>query len=187
MTEDQFETLRLLLVIAVIGLRLALMPRYLQSYLNMAYHKMEDMKQEAGKISNVDLQKMVARIFYYLCVVSLVRERVWNQQTILSFLCFQVTLQYLAPMMLIFFLSLMYKTMGGGSWTGLWAVIDKDECGVNEEAVAAANQKVELQIGNFFGKEEDEAATEALKGQFSLAWQSLREVSTHVLIRVTVT
>ena len=69
MTSEQFESARLYLVVAVLVFRLIMMPRYLQSYLNMAYHKMEEMKQEAGKISNVDLQKQIARIFYYLCVV----------------------------------------------------------------------------------------------------------------------
>lgn len=71
MTSEQFESVRLYLVVAVLVFRLIMMPKYLQSYLNMAYHKMEEMKQEAGKISNVDLQKQIARIFYYLCVVRL--------------------------------------------------------------------------------------------------------------------
>jgi len=70
MTSEQFESVRLYLVVAVLVFRLIMMPKYLQSYLNMAYHKMEEMKQEAGKISNVELQKQIARIFYYLCVVS---------------------------------------------------------------------------------------------------------------------
>merc|ERR1719273_681782 len=100
LTTDQFETLRLYMVIIVVLFRLAVMPRYLQSYLNMAFTKLEELKQEAGKVSNIDLQKMVARVFYYTAVV---------------------TLQYVAPLTMILFLSLMYKTMGGGSWTGLWA------------------------------------------------------------------
>merc|ERR1711973_952355 len=87
--------LRLYIVLVVLMFRLAMMPSYLQSYLNMAYHKMDELKQEAGKISNVDLQKKVVRVFYYLCVV---------------------TLQYVCPMILILFLTFMYKTMGGGSW-----------------------------------------------------------------------
>lgn len=58
------------MIVAVVLFRLAMMPRYLQSYLNMAYHKMEELKQEAGKITNIDLQKLIARVFYYLCVVS---------------------------------------------------------------------------------------------------------------------
>ncbi len=69
LSPDQFETLRLYLIVVVVLFRLAMMPKYLQSYLNMAFHKMEELKQEAGKITNVDLQKLVARVFYYLCVV----------------------------------------------------------------------------------------------------------------------
>ena len=46
----------------------------------------------------MELQRLVARIFYYLCVV---------------------TLQYVAPMILVLYLALMYKTMGGGTWTGM--------------------------------------------------------------------
>ena len=70
LTTDQFETLRIYSIIAVIAFRLIMMPNYLQSYLNLAYHKLEEMKLEAGKISNIDLQKTLSRIFYYLCVVS---------------------------------------------------------------------------------------------------------------------
>ena len=45
--------------------------RYLQAYLNLAYDKVNMLRQEAGKISNVDLQRIVIRVFYYLCVVTL--------------------------------------------------------------------------------------------------------------------
>ena len=38
--------------------------------IQVLYHKMEELKQEAGKISNVDLKKSIVRVFYYLCVVS---------------------------------------------------------------------------------------------------------------------
>ncbi len=70
MTPEQFESVRLYLVIAILLFRLTMMPKYLQSYLNMAYHKIEEIKSEAGKISNVELQKLIVRVFYYLCVVS---------------------------------------------------------------------------------------------------------------------
>ena len=50
----------------------------------------------------MELQRLVARIFYYLCVV---------------------TLQYVAPMILVLYLALMYKTMGGGTWTGMIALL----------------------------------------------------------------
>merc|ERR1719422_1299888 len=97
MTPEMFETMRLYLVFFTILFRLLIMPRYLQAYLNIAYDKVAELKQEAGKISNVELQRKVVRVFYYLCVV---------------------TLQYIAPMILILYLSFLYKTLGGGSWTG---------------------------------------------------------------------
>merc|ERR1712223_1206245 len=97
MTSAEFESLRLYLVAVTILFRLVLMPRYLQAYLNLAYDKVNMLRQEAGKISNGDLQRIVIRVFYYLCVV---------------------TLQYVAPMILILYLSFLYKTLGGGSWIG---------------------------------------------------------------------
>lgn len=35
------------------------MPIYLQAYLNMAYHRVQEQKKEAGRITNIDLQKKV--------------------------------------------------------------------------------------------------------------------------------
>lgn len=40
------------------------MPIYLQAYLNLAYDRLEEQKKEAGRITNVDLQKKVQ----HLCV-----------------------------------------------------------------------------------------------------------------------
>ena len=40
MTPDQFESARLYAVVAVVAFRLAVMPRYLQSYLNIAYYRL---------------------------------------------------------------------------------------------------------------------------------------------------
>jgi len=59
MTEHAFETMRLLLIVAAVLLRLAVMPTYLQAYLNMAYHRIEEQKKEAGRITNTELQKKV--------------------------------------------------------------------------------------------------------------------------------
>merc|ERR1719210_2915202 len=98
MTSSQFETIRLYLIAFTVFYRLLIMPSYLQAYLNLAYNKVQELKQEAGKISNLDLQRRVIRVFYYLCVV---------------------TLQYTAPMILILYLSFLYKTLGGGSWEGI--------------------------------------------------------------------
>ena len=69
MAVHQFETFRLYALLGVILLRFVLMPIYLQTYLNMAYNKVENLKQEAGRISNLELQRIVVRVFYYLCVV----------------------------------------------------------------------------------------------------------------------
>lgn len=54
-----FETCRILLVVLVVILRLALMPVYLQAYLNIAYDRVESLRKEAGRITNVEYQKKV--------------------------------------------------------------------------------------------------------------------------------
>lgn len=59
MTSDAFETTRLMLMVFIVAVRFFLMPHYLQSYLNMAPEKLKDLRKEAGRISNVELQKMV--------------------------------------------------------------------------------------------------------------------------------
>lgn len=115
MTPESFESLRLLIIIFAVVLRICLMPIYLQAYLNLAYDRVEDQKKEAGRITNVDLQRKVSSIFYYLCVV---------------------TLQYAAPIIMCLFLSFMYKTLGGYSW--MWtsvpeAVTSVEECSVDLE------------------------------------------------------
>lgn len=38
------------------------MPIYLQAYLNLAYDRLEEQKKEAGRITNVDLQKKVRTV-----------------------------------------------------------------------------------------------------------------------------
>lgn len=110
MTSEAFETMRLGLVIAAVILRIALMPIYLQAYLNLAYQRLEEQKKEAGRITNVELQKKISSIFYYLCVV---------------------TLQYVAPILMCLFLALMYKTLGGFEWSAAFRAHNataSDEC-----------------------------------------------------------
>ncbi|CAG0891341.1 unnamed protein product [Darwinula stevensoni] len=101
LSKDGFESLRLWLILGVGVVRLLLLPFYLQAYLNLAHERMELQKKEAGKISNRDLQRSVARVFYYLCVV---------------------TLQYLAPLFLLIYQGLLLKSAGGYSW---WS---RNEC-----------------------------------------------------------
>ena len=108
---------------------------------------MAELKQEAGKISNLELQRKVVRVFYYLCVV---------------------TLQYTAPMILILYLTFLYKTLGGGSWAGLVSEA-QDTC----QADSCNNQDMELGIGKMIQQEE---TVEAITQQFSLAWISIKQV-----------
>ncbi|CAG0914086.1 unnamed protein product [Notodromas monacha] len=113
MSEAAFETGRLWLIVAVLLLRLVLMPFYLQAYLNLAYKRIAKQKKEAGKISNKDIQRGVARVFYYLCVV---------------------TLQYAAPMILCLFQLFILKSAGGYSWS----ISDELECPADDIMAKAA-------------------------------------------------
>ncbi|XP_036081173.1 transmembrane protein 161B isoform X2 [Rousettus aegyptiacus] len=95
MTEATFDTLRLWIIILLCALRLAMMRNHLQAYLNLAQKCVDQMKKEAGRISTVELQKMVARVFYYLCVIAL---------------------QYVAPLVMLLHTTLLLKTLGNHSW-----------------------------------------------------------------------
>lgn len=59
MSSDTFDILRIVLVVVVAVVRLSMMPYYLQSYLNIAYEKIEAQKKESGRITNKELQKKV--------------------------------------------------------------------------------------------------------------------------------
>lgn len=62
MSEQAYDTLRLWTIILMCILRLAMMRHHLQAYLNLAQKGVDQMKKEAGRISTVDLQKMVNTI-----------------------------------------------------------------------------------------------------------------------------
>lgn len=62
MSEQTYDTLRLWTIILMCVLRLAMMRHHLQAYLNLAQKGVDQMKKEAGRISTVDLQKMVNKI-----------------------------------------------------------------------------------------------------------------------------
>lgn len=59
MSSEAFDITRLVLIVIAVVLRLVLMPIYLQAYLNIAYERLEEQKKEAGRITNIDLQKKV--------------------------------------------------------------------------------------------------------------------------------
>lgn len=64
MTTSAFESMRLIAIIVAVLLKFVLMPMYLQSYLNLATQRLENQKKEAGRITNVDLQKKVLQMIY---------------------------------------------------------------------------------------------------------------------------
>ncbi|XP_066140750.1 transmembrane protein 161B [Euwallacea fornicatus] len=113
MSEKCFEMARFIVVILTMATKLYLMPWYLQAYLDMAYHRTEEQKREAGRITNIEFQKKIAAVFYYLCVV---------------------TLQYLAPIIMCLFLSFMYKTLGEFQWSWLF-ITTPEECSSNDAPI----------------------------------------------------
>ncbi|XP_022218228.1 transmembrane protein 161B [Drosophila obscura] len=131
LTPHAFETLRLLLVVFVVVMRFALMPVYLQSYLNLAYDKIMDLRKEAGRITNVEFKQKISSIFYYLCVV---------------------TLQFAAPLILCLYLTLMYKSLGGFSWSGVFseAVVLQHECAAGDvETAVSGGTATAIEEGEF--------------------------------------
>ncbi|KAJ8733549.1 hypothetical protein PYW08_001847 [Mythimna loreyi] len=139
MTSDAYDTLRLILVASTVVIRLALMPRQLQAYLDMAQRRLDVQKKEAGRITNIDLQKKIASVFYYLCVVAL---------------------QYICPIIMCLYMALMYKTLGGYTWTALF---------YESDGVCAA----EGQAGNVADTVDGDGIE-----QFQLAWENLKMVFT---------
>jgi len=117
MTGPAFDSMRLWLCLSFSILRLATAPSCFQAYLNLAQERIEKLKKEAGRISNVELQRKVAIIFYYLCVVGL---------------------QFVAPVVLCVGFTLMQKTLGGYSWFGEHS-FDSEECTSKEKIITLSN------------------------------------------------
>lgn len=130
------------------------MPIYLQAYLNLAYQRIEELKKEAGRITNIELKQKIASIFYYLCVV---------------------TLQYVAPIIMCLYLTLMFKTLGGYSWSSVFSSSDilAEECDAD-----FIPSEITTPVSNSFTDENstDEILTTAQNFQMSL--QSLKAVFT---------
>ena len=97
MSPQTFETCRILFILFIVLIRFLLVRKYLQAYLNLAPNRLSRLRKEAGKITNIELQKMIAGVFYYLCIV---------------------TLQYVGPLLLLLFTTLLYKVLGQYSWSG---------------------------------------------------------------------
>ncbi|XP_045469421.1 transmembrane protein 161B [Harmonia axyridis] len=108
LTDEAFDTFRVLAIVIAMCIKIILMPWYLQAYLDMAYHRTEEQKKEAGRITNIDYQKKISAVFYYLCVV---------------------TVQYVSPIIMVLFFTFMYKTLGEYKWLG---ILDTGECSLND-------------------------------------------------------
>jgi replication-associated recombination protein RarA len=59
MRSEAFDSARLVIMVASVVVRLALLPKQLQAYLDMAQRRLDQQKKEAGRITNIDLQKKV--------------------------------------------------------------------------------------------------------------------------------
>jgi Predicted transmembrane protein 161AB len=157
MTSETFESVRLIAVIVSVVLRMCLMPIYLQAYLNLAYDRVEDQKKEAGRITNTEVQKKITSIFYYLCVV---------------------TLQYAAPILMCLFLSFMYKTLGGYSWT--WKSVVQEECSadLDQQILTTTESSIETST-----ESETDASILQVAQNFHLSLQNLKSVFTEDVYR----
>eukprot|EP00794_Sanderia_malayensis_P019111 gene19111-21028_t len=96
LTNKNFDLIRIFLVISMCTLRLLTVKGALQSYLNMANEKIRKLKKQTGKITNIEIQEKVARIFFYMSAVAL---------------------QYLAPVLLLLFLSFSWIQINASSVT----------------------------------------------------------------------
>lgn len=170
LSSDAFDTIRLGLVIVAVVLRIALMPIYLQAYLNLAYHRLEEQKKEAGRITNIELQKKISSIFYYLCVV---------------------TLQYVAPILMCLFLALMYKTLGGYEWTAPFKAHNvTDECSALEGLDSPVSQVLMPEGVISSSSSDSEGQAEVIvegildtAKTLQLSWQNVKNIFTRDVYR----
>ena len=88
--DESFELVRIAVVLFVCVVRTSMVRAHLQAHLNMAHDRVVALRREPGRISTTELQKLVVRVYYYLCVVAL---------------------QYLAPVVILLFTVLMLKTL----------------------------------------------------------------------------
>ncbi|XP_013913088.1 PREDICTED: transmembrane protein 161A [Thamnophis sirtalis] len=95
MSDTTYNSVRLWTIVVLCVLRLAVIRYHLQAYLNLSERWVEQMKREAGRITVLEIQRKITRIYCYVTVVSL---------------------QYLAPIFLTLHCTLILKTLGDYSW-----------------------------------------------------------------------
>ena len=98
LTTSQIEIIRIDLVLLLCLLRLVTMRAHMQAYLNLAHDRAMKLRKESGTILNTDLQRLIARVFYYLGIVSM---------------------QYASPIVLLLCSGLSLKHFGGYSWQAI--------------------------------------------------------------------
>lgn len=92
------STLKLVLIITFVLMRLILYRHYAQSYLNIAYEQAAIIRKKTTKLTNVQYQSTIISIYKYYGVVA-------NQ--------------YMIPIFMILFLALLMKTLGDLQWCDL--------------------------------------------------------------------
>uniref|UniRef100_A0A8C0HJ97 Transmembrane protein 161A n=1 Tax=Buteo japonicus TaxID=224669 RepID=A0A8C0HJ97_9AVES len=95
MSDSAYNTARLWTIVGLCLLRLAVTRHHLQAYLGLAERWVEQMRKEAGRITVLEIQRKITRIYCYVSVVSL---------------------QYLGPIILTLHCTLLLKTLGHHSW-----------------------------------------------------------------------
>ncbi|KAL4232618.1 hypothetical protein ACF0H5_007308 [Mactra antiquata] len=154
LTESVFENVRIASFVVMCLLRVMLLTTHVQSHLNLAYEKVEGIRKESGRISNVEIQQLVARVFYFVVVV---------------------VIQYIVPVIILLFMALMYKTLGGYSWSGTFG--ETAENYVNSFRFQPSTLNATVNAGNQTETIIDKAEA------FSTAFTDLRSVFTLMFYR----
>jgi len=158
MTEDVFENFRIFMFVLMCITRVGLLSTHVQSHLNLAYVKVLNLQKESGRITNVELRKLITSVFYFVIVVAV---------------------QYLTPVIILLFMAFMYKTLGEFSWSGTFG--DTTEQFVMSFRRAAANSTSSASPSASI-----QNATETIVdkvSEYSLAFGDLRAVFTPLFYR----
>nr|CDS19225.1 Transmembrane protein 161B [Echinococcus granulosus] len=96
--SERICSLRLLFTLFTVILRVAMTKRHMQAFLDTAQTRLDRLNREPGRITNREVQRIVASVFH----------------------CFNfAALQYLAPAMLLIGLAFSYKASTGTGWLPL--------------------------------------------------------------------
>jgi hypothetical protein len=94
------SNIKIYLIIVIFIMRLSLFRHYAQSYLNLAYELAHNLRKRSTRITNLKYISTVSSIYQYYGVVAS---------------------QYVVPLFVLLFMSLLLKTLGDYSWCGSWS------------------------------------------------------------------